>query len=72
MDEHAIEIHRIYVLEEYQGKKVGQILFNQVLTIAHQSQVKYIWLGVWEENYSALGFYAKMDLSHLTNIFYIR
>jgi hypothetical protein len=21
MDEHAIEIHRIYVLEEYQGKK---------------------------------------------------
>jgi GNAT superfamily N-acetyltransferase len=26
MDEHAIEIHRIYVLEEYQGKKVGQIL----------------------------------------------
>jgi ribosomal protein S18 acetylase RimI-like enzyme len=51
MDEHA-EIHRIYVLEEYQGKKVGQILFNQVLTIAHQSLVKYIWLGVWEENYS--------------------
>jgi ribosomal protein S18 acetylase RimI-like enzyme len=48
-----IEIHRIYVLEEYQGKKVGQILFNQVLTIAHQSQVKYIWLGVWKELQSA-------------------
>jgi ribosomal protein S18 acetylase RimI-like enzyme len=48
MDEHAIEIHRIYVLEEYQGKKIGQILFNQVLTIAHQSLVKYIWLGVWK------------------------
>jgi ribosomal protein S18 acetylase RimI-like enzyme len=56
---------------EYQGKKVGQILFK-VLTIAHQSQVKYIWLGVWEGNYKAIGFYAKMDLSHLTNIFYIR
>jgi hypothetical protein len=47
MDEHAVEIHRIYVLEE-QGKKSRQILVNKVLTIAHQSQVKYIWLGVWE------------------------
>jgi hypothetical protein len=26
MDEHAIEIHRIYVLEEYQGKKVANII----------------------------------------------
>jgi ribosomal protein S18 acetylase RimI-like enzyme len=59
MDEHAIEIHRIYVLEEYQGKKVGQILFNQVLTIAHQSQVKYIWLGVWEGITKRLDFMLK-------------
>jgi hypothetical protein len=25
-------------------------------------------LGVWEGNYKAIGFYAKMDLSYLTNI----
>jgi hypothetical protein len=24
MDEHAIEIHRIYVLEDKEGKKVGK------------------------------------------------
>ena len=59
MDQHAMEIHRIYVLQEYQGKKVGQLLIDYVLETVRQSQVKYIWLGVWEENYRALGFYAK-------------
>jgi ribosomal protein S18 acetylase RimI-like enzyme len=59
MDEHAMEIHRIYVLQKYQGKKVGQLLIDYVLEMAHQSHVKYIWLGVWEENYRALRFYAK-------------
>ena len=47
MDEHAIEIHRLYVLEEYQSKKARCILVNQDLTIAHQSQAKYRWLSVW-------------------------
>lgn len=59
MDERAMEIHRIYVLQEYHGKKVGQLFVDHVLKIAHQHQVEYIWLGVWEENYRALGFYAK-------------
>ncbi|WP_074722848.1 GNAT family N-acetyltransferase [Flavobacterium frigoris] len=59
MNEHAMEIHRIYVLQEYHGEKVGQLFIDQVLEIAHQRQVEYIWLGVWEENYRALGFYAK-------------
>lgn len=59
MNEHAMEIHRIYVLQEYHGKKVGQLFIDHVLEVAHQRQVEYIWLGVWEENYRALGFYAK-------------
>jgi hypothetical protein len=56
MDEHAIEIHRIYVLENTKVK-VGQILFNKVLTIA--TKVKLIWLGVWEGNYKAIDFMLK-------------
>jgi hypothetical protein len=31
MDEHAMEIHRIYVLQEYHGKKMGQLFIDQVL-----------------------------------------
>jgi GNAT superfamily N-acetyltransferase len=33
MDEHAMEIHRIYVLQEYQGKKSRAALIDYVLEI---------------------------------------
>ena len=58
-DNDAIEIERIYVLKSFQGKKVGQMLFDKAITIAKESQVAYVWLGVWEENKRALQFYTK-------------
>jgi len=54
-----LEIHRIYVLRTFHGKKVGQLLLDEVLKIAKQMAVKSIWLGVWEENHRAMQFYAK-------------
>lgn len=61
LNKDAMEIHRIYVLQEYHGKKVGQLFVDHVLEIAHQRQVEYIWLGVWEENHRALSFYTKNE-----------
>ena len=58
-DNDALEIERIYVLKDFQGKKVGQILFDKAITIAKELQVAYVWLGVWEENKKALQFYTK-------------
>lgn len=58
-DHKALEIERIYVLNEFQGKKVGQILYEKAITIARQKNVDYIWLGVWEENQRAINFYQK-------------
>ena len=55
----TLELERIYVLNEFHGKKVGQILFNKALQIAEQMKVDYLWLGVWEENHKALKFYMK-------------
>lgn len=55
----SLEIERIYVLKDYQGKRVAQQLFNKALQIAKQKQVNYIWLGVWEENPRAIAFYKK-------------
>jgi ribosomal protein S18 acetylase RimI-like enzyme len=55
----AIEIHRIYVLKAFLGKKIGQILLDEAIKIAHISGVDYLWLGVWEENQRALQFYSK-------------
>lgn len=55
----AIEIHRIYVLKAFLGKKIGQILLDEAIKIANKSGVDSIWLGVWEENHRALQFYSK-------------
>jgi len=58
-NEQALEIQRIYVLQEFHGKKVGQLLLEETINIAKQTGVDYIWLGVWEENHRALQFYTK-------------
>ena len=58
-DNDALEIERIYVLNDFNGKKVGQLLFDKTIEIAKAQQVAYVWLGVWEENKRALQFYTK-------------
>jgi len=55
----TLELERIYVLKEFQGKKLGQILFDKAFEIAEQKKAEYLWLGVWEENHKALKFYLK-------------
>lgn len=58
-DDEAVEIERIYVLKEFHGKKVGQVLYEKAMQIAQQKSANYVWLGVWEENPRAIAFYKK-------------
>jgi len=58
-DDTALEIERIYVLKEFHGKKVGQVLYEKAIEIAKQKNCDYVWLGVWEENPRAINFYKK-------------
>lgn len=60
---HAIEIERIYVLQHYQGKKIGKALMQQSLSIARDMNAAFIWLGVWEKNNKAIEFYEKMGFT---------
>lgn len=55
----SLEIERIYVLDTFQGQKIGQILFNKAVEKAKSLNLNEIWLGVWEENISAINFYLK-------------
>ncbi len=55
----ALEIERIYVLKEFHGKKVGQILYDKAIEVAKEKNVEYVWLGVWEQNPRAIRFYEK-------------
>ena len=58
-DDKALEIERIYVLKEYHGKNVGQLLYDKAMQIAKQTNADYVWLGVWERNPRAINFYKK-------------
>lgn len=55
----ALEIERIYVLREFHGLKVGQLLYDKAMEVARRYDAPYIWLGVWEENPRAIAFYRK-------------
>lgn len=58
-NDNALEIERIYVLKEFHGKNVGQLLYEKAIQIAKQLNVDFIWLGVWEHNARAIHFYRK-------------
>ncbi len=55
----VLEIERIYVLQEFHGKGVGQVLFDKAMAEAVNANCRNVWLGVWEENYRAIRFYTK-------------
>lgn len=58
-DKNAMELERIYVLKDFIGKQIGQILLDKTLQRARETGVYYVWLGVWEHNHRAKKFYAK-------------
>jgi ribosomal protein S18 acetylase RimI-like enzyme len=55
----SMEIERIYVRKEYQNRGVGQFLLDLSIQITKDKQLKLIWLGVWEDNVSAIRFYER-------------
>jgi ribosomal protein S18 acetylase RimI-like enzyme len=58
-EDNGLEIERIYVLKEFHGKGVAAALYQKAIAIARQQNCTYVWLGVWEENKRAIGFYTK-------------
>lgn len=58
-DKTSLEIERIYVLSEFQGKGFGKYLIGNAIEMARGRDKQYIWLGVWEKNEKAILFYKK-------------
>jgi ribosomal protein S18 acetylase RimI-like enzyme len=58
-ERNSIEIERIYVLKDFHGKNIGQVLCDIAIQIARQKGADFVWLGVWEENPRAIRFYEK-------------
>lgn len=69
---HTVEIRRIYVVQEHIGKGIGRELMSKCLQEARQRGCDSIWLGVWEKNSRAIGFYKKWGFKEVgTHIFQV-
>ena len=53
----ALEVERIYICQQHQGKKIGKLLIGHALQTAIDNNLKQVWLGVWEHNTNAIRFY---------------
>jgi GNAT superfamily N-acetyltransferase len=66
LGENTIELHRLYVRADYQGKKVGSRLIQTVIDYATGERAEWLWLGVWEHNVKAQAFYSKWGFTRFS------
>ena len=59
----SIELERIYVLEDFQCKKIGKHMLLKTIEIARAKQVSFLWLGVWQKNTAAVRFYERFGFA---------
>lgn len=57
MGEQSLEIQRVYIKSQYQKSGLGKLMVTKAEEIAKENNKHKIWLGVWEKNENAIGFY---------------
>jgi diamine N-acetyltransferase len=55
----ALEVARLYAMNNQIGKGVGSLLMQSCIHIAKQRNKEWLWLGVWEKNQRAIDFYTR-------------
>lgn len=55
----SMELGRIYARKAWMGRGVGSALMGACLELATARGFEMMWLGVWERNERAIGFYRK-------------
>ena len=56
---HSIQIKRFYILQEWTGHKLGDVLMARCLEHVGHSRFEAIWLTVWRNNERAIRFYKR-------------
>lgn len=65
MGPESLEVERIYVRVAYQKMGLGKQLIQLAEQLAHDAGKTRMWLGVWEHNDNARGFYAKQGFHQI-------
>ncbi|MBO9618990.1 MAG: GNAT family N-acetyltransferase [Niabella sp.] len=58
-DPDSLELERIYIAAMAKGRGLGKRLLQTAAEVALELQKDYLWLGVWEQNETAIRFYQK-------------
>jgi ribosomal protein S18 acetylase RimI-like enzyme len=53
----GLEVEQVYLLDAHQGHGLGRTLVEVALDAARRHGLTNVWLGVWEANGKAIGFY---------------
>lgn len=56
-----IELERLYLLTEFQGRQIGTILMEHCIRYATGLGFTTLWLNVWEHNTAAIKFYQRWN-----------
>ena len=60
-----LELKRLYVARAFHGQGVAHSLMDAALDAARARGARTLWLGVWERNARALGFYYKYGFTRV-------
>ncbi|MDF9798055.1 ribosomal protein S18 acetylase RimI-like enzyme [Catalinimonas alkaloidigena] len=55
----ALEICRLYIHQDYQGQQLGQWMLDNIIQIARDHRLDFVWLGVWSQNPGAIRLYER-------------
>ena len=66
LGKNAIELQRLYVSQEFQGKNIGRMLMQKAIDHAQELKFEWLWLGVWERNFKAQEFYKKLGFERFS------
>ena len=55
----SMEIEKIYILKDYQGKDIVEEFIEQVIKVARNDSKEFIWLGICERNDREISFYER-------------
>jgi ribosomal protein S18 acetylase RimI-like enzyme len=61
----ALEICRLYVVQQYQGKQLGQWMLKNIVQMAEERGLDFVWLGVWSQNPGAIRLYERNGFSKI-------
>jgi ribosomal protein S18 acetylase RimI-like enzyme len=57
--EAPVELKRLYVDPSRHGRRIGKRLLDEGIARARAAGARTLWLGVWERNFKAQGFYTR-------------